>query len=46
MIEIPVGNMSLQQHSEKTMAYTNLSTENGIPIPVLDKRPKIATMGN
>ena len=46
MIEIQVGNISLQQHSKKTRTTTTLSTENGIPILVLDKRPKSATMGN
>ena len=45
MIEIPVGSTSLPQHSEKKMKNTNISTDNSIPIPVPNKRPKNATMG-
>ena len=44
MLETSVGNISLPQQSTQTITNNGRSKQNGIPIPVLDKRPKIATM--
>ena len=43
MLETSVGNISLPQQSTQTITNNDRSKQNGIPIPVLDKRPKIAT---
>ena len=44
MLETSVGNISLPQQSTKQMTNNDRSKQNGIPISVLDKRPKIDTM--